>query len=160
MSTDLDKRIAVLETKQAIRNIVHEKGLALDVPYDADAIRNVYTSDAAVITGSFGRYRGADQYYAMYAQLAERIPFTFHLKTNGIIDVADDGDAATGRWFGFEAPTVGSEAVIGGLVERSAYRPENARWLISSYDQTLKFLCPYADGWKARDASAGAWAPR
>lgn len=160
MSTDIESRVAVLEIKQAVRNIVHQKGLALDVPYDADAIRDVYTSDAAVITGSFGRYNGSEQYYAMYSQLAERIPYTFHVKTNGIIEVADDRQSATGRWFGWEAPTVGTEPVIGGLVEQSEYKPENGVWLISSYAQNLKFLCPYADGWKAGDASANAWQPR
>ena len=51
-------------------------------------------------------------------------------------------ESADGSWFGFEAPTVGTETVIGGLVEKSTYRPENDVWLISSYNQTLKFLCP------------------
>lgn len=160
MSTDLERRVALLENKQAVRNVVHEKGLALDVPYDPVAIRKVYTSDAAVITGSFGRYIGDDEFNAMYSQLAGRIPYTFHIKTNAIITIADDGCSGSGRWFGFEAPTVGTTPVVGGLTERSDYRLENGSWLISKYSQDLKFLAPYAEGWIARDASADAWRPR
>ena len=112
-----------------------------DTP-DLEKLMSLFTDDAVLDMGPYGRHEGIDQVRELFTENISSpdngFP-TLHATTNPLIEI--DGDDATGQFYLLdtvltdspERPTLGW-----GALYSERYRRENGRWLISHV--AMRFL--------------------
>jgi uncharacterized protein (TIGR02246 family) len=101
-TSDLETRIAALEAREAIRELIHGYGQALDTR-DFNAFADLFEPERGTWSGGFGTATGRDEIFRMMDQTIGHAdppvtPSSHHVFTNIRIEV--DGDSATGstKW--------------------------------------------------------------
>ena len=95
----IEERIAALESREAIRELIHDYGRALD-HRDFVAFAALFEPEQGTWVGGFGTATGRDEIFAL---MDERIghagepvtPTSHHVFTNIEIEIEVDGDEAT-----------------------------------------------------------------
>lgn len=143
----LGERVERLVQREAIQQMLVDFVASCDDGYDADRITAFFTDDAVMDLGPLGSYAGHDEIHAFFARISEQIPFTLHFQTGYAIAIAESGEEARGRWYGFEMPTIGERASWGAFTYEDEYRRDSDRWLIARLGQRFHFLTGYDTGW-------------
>jgi hypothetical protein len=113
----LEERIGRLEDIEAIKNLKHLYAHYCDKGYDADAMASLFVEDASWESNAFGVYHGAKEIHGFISEIGNEILWALHYMVNPVIDLADDGQTATGTWILLEPATMtadgdGRDAVV------------------------------------------------
>jgi hypothetical protein len=152
MDAELERRIARLEAIEAIRELKARYADVCDTGYDPVRMRPFFTEDAVWDGGRrFGRYEGVDAVCGFFAGISSEITWALHYMVAPIIDVAPDGDTATGSWYLLEPCTIatadGPRAMVitGRYADR--YRLEPDGWKFVEVKLDCQTISPLDEGW-------------
>lgn len=150
----LEARLARMEDIEAIRTLKCEHALASDDPaHLKQRLLAIVTDDIELDYGAeFGRFSGK----AKLAELLDDTPFvwTFHCMIPKRIDLAPDGQSATGIWYLWEPATALDPATdreralwLAGVYQDGYRKQPDGRWLISRLALQTRLMAPYDIGW-------------
>lgn len=145
--TTLEQRVQRLEDLEQITAVTMQLARHFDNGYHPDGAVSLFTDDGVFDGGPFGRYEGADAVRGFFAGVSEQITFARHHLATRAIDVAPDGDTATGQWYMWGTHTIGGEAMFLANTWDIRYRRLDGRWLIAEQRLDWTFLTPYEAGW-------------
>jgi hypothetical protein len=147
--TDLETRIAMLEAKEAIRDLKARYGRVCDDGFDPGRMAELFTEDAVLDAGPRGPgdLVGREAISSYYGKVPEYLTWCHHYMTNGSIEVADDLEHATGTWYFYEPCTMRDRAVIvmGSYVDH--YRKEDDGWKFERVQIVSQAATPLDQGW-------------
>lgn len=140
-------RLGRLEDEREIVRLKARYARACDAGYDADAIAGLFVTEGVWDGGElFGKAEGVEAIRAHFAGAAQRIPWALHFTLNPLIDLAADGETATGSWYLWQ-PCV-RETRAGAVPS----------WLAGTYADTYRRT---ADGWRFETVTVSArWLER
>jgi hypothetical protein len=160
-----EQRLDRLESEHELHALVHRYAELCDAAYDPDGLAALFTEDATWSSrtrdGSvdFGRYEGREAIRAFFAGVSKDLgPMTLHYLLRPRIELAEDGETATGVCYLLavldQRPTssppgskVRERVMLGGVYAHRFQRIQG-RWLIAasvcdlSFDHLLKSAAP------------------
>ena len=146
--------LAGLTAIEEIRRLKHVYAGVCDTGYDPARMAPLFTEDAVWDGGRFGRYEGRDAVCGFFAGISSQIVWAMHYMLNPVIDVADDGQSATGSWYLWQPCTVvgpdGPQAVWLAGRYADQYRREAGGWKFSVVDLDVQCVTPYEHGWAVK----------
>ena len=152
MTQTLEQRIQRLEDIQAIRQLKHEYCYACDANYDARCLKQLFSPTATWQADGFGIYQGTDAIAAFFTEVSKKITAAAHLVLNDVINVADDGLTASGKWRNIQPVTArGDQGESQAMWMLARYDEEyvklNGHWLIQKLVASIQFSAAYDKGW-------------
>ena len=159
----LEAQVVEAEDVAAIKRLMRTYGFYLDRGLWED-LSDLFTEDAR---GNYpaGVFIGRESLYPHFLENNGRGYVGFeegrlgnHIVLQPVIDVAEDGVTAEGRWrVVAQLGQYGQSANWAGGIYEIDYRKDDGVWKISSLDYYSVFGAPYATGWgSAPPAEAGA----
>jgi len=146
---DIETRLQRVESLERIRCLKAHYCDLCDEGYDADALTALFTPDAVWDGGDLGCFEGRDRIHKFFAQMPNAMSFAIHHITNSAIQLSDDGQQATARWYLLQTATLSAT--------------NQAVWLAGRYDDDLvmdgddwkfrrvaiktRFFTPHEEGW-------------
>ncbi|MBS7700256.1 MULTISPECIES: nuclear transport factor 2 family protein [unclassified Chelatococcus] len=145
----LDKRIAVIEAKLDIAELLTRYSVAVD-DRDMAALADCFTEDGQLV-GKDGRDPGIgrDNVMARYKSRFKALGPTCHWTHNHIITVDDDLDKASGLVLSHAEIWRSGKAYVAALRYEDLYRREGGKWRIASRTTSFFYYMPvteYAEG--------------
>ena len=151
---DLARRVARLEAREEIGELMAAYLYLADRDPDADKIADLFSEDAIwEPRGNFALEQeashGRETIRALFAALPQTMSFGAHFITNSVVEIADDLETARGRWHTFELLTKENPTVQ--LAQIAWYDNDfvrvDGRWRIERirFEDTLSF--PFVEGW-------------
>jgi len=122
-----------------------------DLGYPPKALSELFVEDGIWTSQAFGTYRGRKEIEGFFANISSRIVFAAHLALNPIIEVAPNGEEATGRWrilMPFTEEDQGrrtSRWILGDYAEDYTFR--DGVWLFKKIDFFVNFNVPHSGDW-------------
>jgi hypothetical protein len=155
MASDLEARVAKLEATEAIRHLKARYAAVCDAGYDPDEMVLLFTEDAVWDGGErFGVHNGIDEIYRFFAEVRHQILWALHYVVAPVIEVADDLENATGRWYLWQPCTIKGddslEAVWITGTYSDRYRREENAWKFCGVHIALETMSPFDEGWARR----------
>lgn len=99
MSKTLEERIQALEDARACEQLMYQYEWFLDHGYDGEGIASLFVEDGLwEIEGVGGTAKGHDAIVQHAADLVKSLPWGQHNMVAPMIEVADDGQTAKGRF--------------------------------------------------------------
>ena len=152
MGDDLAARLDRLEAIEAIRVLKARYADVCDTGYDPVRMRPFFTEDAVWDGGPrFGRHEGVDAICEFFAGVSSQITWALHYMIAPVIEVADDGEAATGSWYLLEPCTMATDEgpramlLMGRYADR--YRKEPDGWKFTEVRLDAQTITPLDEGW-------------
>ena len=145
------RKVTLLEDQNAIENLQRSYGFYVDKAQWQDAA-DLFATDGALEIGGRGVFVGKPRILQYLTRLSPdglvRGKLFNHLQLQPIVDVAEDGETAKGRWrFLVEVGVYQKSQVWGGGTYENEYVKENGVWKIKALHAYFRFYTPYADGW-------------
>lgn len=155
MSGDVEARIQRLEDIQAIHDLKMAYAKLCDEGYDADGIVALFAEgvDVEWVSDVFGTHRGRDGIRAWFDDVDEEIRWALHLMINPVIEVADDGETATGSFYLLELATMSApgggdpDAVVMTGKYRDELVRENGTWRFKRIEINFEQVSNLDQGW-------------
>jgi uncharacterized protein (TIGR02246 family) len=154
---DLKRRVALLEDREAIRDLIERYAEAADRGNDPPLMLELFAIDAIWEAPGFGRFLGRDAIVGGLAEIAAtRLLWTMHYMISPRIQVADDRATARVSWRVWELATVPGkhpprpEAVWGGGTYDVDFTRCEERWRIAHLRLKLELISSYREGWATR----------
>ncbi len=155
MTGNLEARLGRLEAMEDIRALKARYAEICDTGYDPDRMDPLFTREAVWDGGErFGRYEGIDAIRGFFAGVSSRILWALHYMVAPVVEVADDLETATGRWYLWQPCTIAGEAgpqaiwLTGRYTDR--YRREPDGWRFSEVRLDCQTVSPLEEGWVRR----------
>jgi hypothetical protein len=149
---ELDRRLDRLEAIEDIRMLKARYADVCDTGYDPARMRPFFTTDAVWDGGSrFGRHEGIEAICGFFAGVSSQITWALHYMVAPLIEIADDGQTATGSWYLLEPCTIatdeGSRAMVitGRYADRYQLEPDG--WKFSEVVLDCQTISPLDEGW-------------
>ena len=152
--SDLQARIQRLEDIEAIRDLKMAYAKLCDEGYDADGIVGLFAEeDVSWVSDVFGTYNGRDEIHGWFENVDAEILWALHLMINPRVEVASDGQTATGSFYLLELATM--TAPGGGdpdpVVMTGKYRDEfvkvDGRWRFKKIEVNFEQVSNLDQGW-------------
>ena len=151
---DLERRVARLEAREEIGELMAEYLYLADRDPDAEKIAALFSADAVwEPRGNFALEQqpthGREAIRELFAALPEMMSFGAHYVTNPVIEVSEDLGRARGRWHTLELLT--KENPTTQILAIAWYDNDfvrvDGRWRIERirFEDTLSF--PFVEGW-------------
>ena len=145
MSGDIEKRLSRLEDIEAIKQLIARYAKAVDKNGDPILLAACFTEDVGWNCDGVGGWKGReDVVQGLRETCTITLPWALHYMTQPIIDIAEDGQSASGEYYLWELAKAASEGDgatedtwIGGWYE-STFRKEQDAWLCSHMELILK----------------------
>lgn len=122
-----------------------------DNNYDPDKLAAMFVEDATWDGGDFGVHRGRKEIHTFFSGISGAIVFAGHMVVNPIIEVAEDGLSATGKWWLIMPCTVDEEGTKESRWLFAEYSDEyvcvDDEWLYKSLKLQLHHFVPHLKGW-------------
>ena len=155
MDQELGRRLARLDAIEDIRMLKARYADVCDTGYDPVRMRSFFTADAVWDGGPrFGRYEGIDAVCHFFAGISSQITWALHYMIAPIIEVAADGETATGSWYLLEPCTIvtdeGPRAMVITGRYSDRYRREPNGWKFSEVLLDCQTISPLDEGWARR----------
>ena len=153
MTTDIEKRIAVLEDIEEIKKLRAKYCYLVDAGVAGDSSKldeliTLFTEDATADFEFLGVHEGKEAVTKFYMEVVPAaISYSAHMVSNSIIEV--DGNQAHGKWY-FLVPATGkaeNRAVwIQGRYEEE-YVKIDGEWKWKSLIARFDHITPFDEGW-------------
>jgi len=145
------RKVTLLEDQNAIENLQRSYGFYVDKAQWRDAA-DLFATDGTLEIGGRGVFVGRPRILQYLTWLSPdgltRGKLFNHLQLQPIVDVAEDGKTAKGRWrFLVEVGEYQKSQIWGGGTYENEYVKENGVWKIKALHAYFRFYTPYADGW-------------
>ncbi len=147
MSSELEKRITILEDIEAIKKLKARYCAVCDDNHNPEEITKLFAEDGIWEGTGIGEHRGHGAIRALFQRFQEQISFSQHNVMNPVIEV--EGNTARGTWY-----------FMGPFTFRKGNR---ARWLAAHYEEDYvkvggewkfkhlraigRMSAPYETGW-------------
>lgn len=149
---DLAARIQRLEDIEAIKQLKARWGETIDANLGAAKIVAMFADDAVIDIERYGRHEGRVAIEKFFSQT--RFTWMFHCFIPKVIEIAEDGRTARGRWRLWElgtkprpVPNLPGEPVwIGGNYDDDFVKIDH-EWKFKTIRLKLEFISPYDQGW-------------
>lgn len=147
MSEETGMSKAVLQ----IMHLKHRYMELCDLGYPPKALSKLFVEDGIWTSPAFGSFHGVNEIEGFFESISTRIVFAAHLALNPIIDVADNGYEAKGRWrilMPFTESDGGKRTarwILGDYSEEYVLR--DAGWLFRKVDFFVNFNVPHEGTW-------------
>lgn len=152
----LQERIAQLERQVqrhddyiAIVNLQRAYGFYVDKA-QWDQAADLFSRDATLEISQRGLFRGQDRIRAYMKQLPDLKEGRLfnHMQLQPVINIAEDGKTAKGRWRAVvEAAVLGEWAQLGEGIYENEYVKEDGVWKISKLHWFVTYYIPFDQGW-------------
>jgi hypothetical protein len=105
--SSLEARIQRLEDIEEIRHLKMRYAMICDEGYNADAIVALYAEDdVSWVSDVYGTHHGREGIHAWFDNVDDEIRWAIHTMLNPIVEVAPDGQSATGSFYLFMLATM------------------------------------------------------
>jgi hypothetical protein len=151
--SNVEKTVTRLEDEDAIENLQRAYGFYFDKAQWKDAA-DLFADNGTLELGGAGVFVGKKR---IQENITRTSPEGFvrgklynYLQLQPIVDIANDGKSAKGRWrFLAEIGTANQadSALWGGGTYENEYVKDNGVWKIKSLHGYTRFFTPYAEGW-------------
>lgn len=153
--SDLEARVQRLEDVQAIQNLKMAYAKLCDEGYDADGIVALFATGEYVewVSDVFGTHEGRDGIHAWFENVDEEIRWALHFMINPVIEVADDGRTAKGRFYLLELATMSSpdggdpDPVIMTGKYSDDFVKEDGQWRFKRIEVNFEQVSNLDQGW-------------
>jgi hypothetical protein len=153
--SDLEARIQRLEDSAAIHNLKMSYAKLCDEGYDADGITAMFAENTDVewVSDVFGTHEGRDGIHKWFENVNDEIQWALHFMINPLIEVAEDGQSATGRFYLFMLSTMTSpdggdpDAVIMTAKYADDFVKENGEWRFKRIEVNFEQVSNLDQGW-------------
>jgi hypothetical protein len=151
---ELEKHVTLLEDIQEIENLQRIYGYYFDYSMFIEVMGLFSENTDSVEVSGHGVFRGKEGAKRMYdAMLATKRPgwiFFEVMQSQGVVDVAADGETATGRWYtpSFECRSFGGtqrQTWQFGVYDNE-YIKENGKWYFKKLHWSLIFWTSFESG--------------
>jgi hypothetical protein len=150
----LERRLALLEDVEAIRNLKAQYAYYLDGGYDREGFGRLFTEDCLWEADYFGTYQGVTALQDFMEAAGQQIKWAVHYMHNPLIEVAPDGETARARWSLLELATMvrpddparRDPVVISGYYEDTMVK-EDGQWKFKVMKVVVHFVSDLAAGW-------------
>jgi uncharacterized protein (TIGR02246 family) len=127
---NIEQRLQRLEDVREIEQLKFQYASYCDDNYNSEGIASLFTEDGSwVVDGEGGSMRGHAEIKAHFKALPAHISWALHFVTQPQIDISEDGQSATGRFYLFCVCTIDGEAVVLTLNYTNKFRKQNGKWL-------------------------------
>jgi hypothetical protein len=147
VTSDLAKRITILEDIEAIKQLkAHYCGIC-DDDHNPDKITALFAQDGIWEGAGVGRHQGHEAIRKLFQEFQGRISFSQHNVMNPIIEVS--GDRAKGTWYFLGPFTMrkGNRAMWLGARYEDDYVKIDGQWKIMHLRAIGRMAAPYEKGW-------------
>lgn len=149
---DLAARIQRLEDIEAIKQLKARWGETIDAGLGVAKIIAMFAEDASIDIERYGQHQGRAALTAFFSET--RFTWMFHCFIPKVVEIADDGLSARGRWRLWELGTkpgaapdgTGSPVWIGGDYDNDFVKIAG-EWKFKTIRLKLAFITPYDQGW-------------
>lgn len=148
--SQIEQRVARLETIEAIRRLKIRYCELCDDNYDPDGLAALFTEDGIWDGGRNGRAEGREQIRNLWAETAKVASFAVHYITNHIVDLGEDDESASGRCSLWEPITLNGEAMWASVIYDEKYTKVDGVWRFREMVLNNMFCTPYSAGWEAQ----------
>ena len=132
----LEQRVARIEDVSAITSLKYRYAAFCDAGYDLDGLCSVFVPEGRWAANGYGDFKGHAEIRAYFAKLATTVVEVLHYVTSPRIDLAQDGQSATGRFYLLclcksrrkDVPAIADPVVIAGTYEDQFVKIDG-RWL-------------------------------
>jgi hypothetical protein len=147
----LEDEVQLLEDAQSIKRLQRAYGYYLDKGLSGE-IAELFADDATVEIGQSGVYVGkprvAEYYRHVLGAGLESGRLSNHMVIQGVVNVADDGITAKGRWRAFmQLGEHGESATWGDGPYENEYVKQDGIWKFSKVHWFGTVIAPYDPGW-------------
>lgn len=147
----LERDIGLLEDKNAVEKLQRIYGFYTDKQLWSQAA-DLFSADGTIEVGGQGVYAGKDRIRAFLALNGPEFPQEGRLydqmQLQPVVNVAADGNSATGRWHIFAQEAVWHDYARWGVgVAENDYVKQNGVWKIRRLHVYPTMYTPYEDGW-------------
>jgi SnoaL-like domain len=151
-TTDLEKRITVLEDIEAIKKLKARYCAVCDDDHNPDEITKLFADDGIWEGDGIGAHTGHAAIRKLFEGFRDRISFSQHNVMNPRIEV--DGDRARGIWY-FLGPFTfrkGNRARWLAARYEDDYVKVNGEWKFQHLRAIGRMSAPYETGWANQEA--------
>jgi SnoaL-like domain len=153
---DLQRRVALLEDREEIRDLIERYAEAADRRNAPDMMRPLFGEHAIWEAPGFGRFEGRAAILDGLSEIAAtRLLWTMHYMISPRIRIAEDRLTAHASWRVWELATVSRnshrtpDAVWGGGTYQVDLSRVAGRWQFAHVRLNLELISRYSEGWAA-----------
>jgi len=151
---DLRNRIALLEDREEIRDLIERYAEAADRANDPALMSDLFADHAIWEASGFGRFEGRSAILDGLHEIgSKRLIWTMHYMISPRIRIAADRATAEASWRVWELATMQGknqpEAVWGGGTYRVDLARRDGKWHFNHLRLTLNLISRYNEGWAA-----------
>jgi hypothetical protein len=153
----LEQRVARLEDIESIRQLKFQYALYCDNGYDADGMAALFVEDGVWESNAFGAYESRAEIHKFISGVRHEILWALHYMDNGIVEVADDGLSARGRWILFEPASMtreggaeGADSVVITADYDDEFVKRDGRWWFKKVKANFRCISNLHEGWAAK----------
>lgn len=155
---DVEKRLARIEDIEAIRNLKSLYAYWCDKDYNPVETGKLFMDDAKWESNVLGNYYNKADIAAFMAGISKRLTWAHHFMINPMIEVADDGRSATGKWALIDFVTLVRDdtgekdsVVITADYDDTFTKLPNGEWRFQSVYASIKMMAPLEGGWAKQE---------
>ncbi len=153
----LERRLTRLEDRDEICELKNRYARFCDDGWDADGIASLFVPDGEWLVrsadgGVVGLHHSTEEIKAHFRTRPALIPWTLHYMNNPVIDVAEDGQTATGTWImhSYSTVTDGEEpetAILLICSYQDDFVKVDGRWMFKRLTCLVISRSPIGEGW-------------
>jgi hypothetical protein len=142
----LEQRVDRLEDVLAIQTLKYQYAAYCDTGYDLDGLCSIFVPDGRWVADRYGDYVGHAQIRDFFTQMAKMVADVLHYVTSPRIEVAEDGQSASGRFYLLclckqrrrDDPAVTDPVIIVGTYD-DTFVKRDGRWLFRELRVDVRF---------------------
>jgi uncharacterized protein (TIGR02246 family) len=147
----LEKRVSDLEDIAALNRMISVYTSYCD-PYDADGFASLFSEDGVWVSAHYGAKEGRDAIREFIAGISDEIIWACHHVTNSDVQISEDGQSATGRWYLLVMEDVrNADGTVDGYLAMADYNntfvKQDGRWYLQRCNPTTKSEKVLHGGW-------------
>lgn len=153
-SDDLARRVARLESLEAIRDLIASYARGADRNNDPAILAPLFAPDATWGARGFGPFEGREAIAEGLAATGRSgILWSLHYMISPLIELAADGLSATGSWYLWELATVpgkhadAPDSVWVGGTYQADFRQLDRRWHFQNVWLDIRLATPFEEAW-------------
>lgn len=152
--TQLLQRLAQLEAKNEIGNLIGQYAVAADQGNNPQIMAQLFHEDACWQAKGFGAYQGRTQITQALHEIAEQqVRWSLHVMAQPFIEVADDAQSATAQWVLWELAHLqhaehSADHWLGGVYHSQLRPDQSGKWRFSQVQLELKMNTAYPAGFE------------
>ncbi|WP_372723692.1 nuclear transport factor 2 family protein [Immundisolibacter sp.] len=154
---DIARRLARLESLEAIRDLIAGYARGADRNNDPAIMAPLFAEDATWAAKGFGPFKGRDAIAQGLAATGRTdILWSLHYMISPLIELAADGRTAAGNWYLWELATMPGKTAdqpdsiwVGGTYQAD-FSQQDGRWYFQNVWLEIRLATPFEEPWAGR----------